>query len=136
MSINLCTVGKENILNDVTADYTGWYVHLFTNNHTPADADVVGTYTEATFSGYAAAAMPSFGSAYNNSLNQAEADGTNTAAFVCNGGGTNNNVYGYYVTAASNATLLWAELFSGAPISMANNGDRISVFVSLTLNHP
>jgi hypothetical protein len=134
MSINLCTVGKEDMLNYLTAQYANWTVCLFTNNHTPVDGDVLTTYTEATFSGYAEVTCPSFGAAYNNSLSQAEADGSSTATFICNGGGTTNSIYGYYVKQGT--TLLWAELFAGAPISMANNGDRIGVYLSLTLNHP
>jgi hypothetical protein len=138
MSINVCNTGKQRFMNLITADYSNWSVRLFTNNHTPADGDTPSSYTEATFSGYASVTCPSFNAAIMNGQSQAEADGSATANFTCNGGGTNNNIYGYYLTETINSTntLLWAELIPGGPISMANNGDRIGVILTLTLNHP
>ncbi|WP_254510427.1 hypothetical protein [Anatilimnocola floriformis] len=82
---------------------------LFKNNVTPSATSTVATFTQADFTGYSAKSLaraswtaPSTvsGKAY---LSYADQTWTN--------GGSSQTVYGYYVTTADDATLLWAERF-------------------------
>lgn len=81
---------------------------LFTNNITPAETDVLGTYTEAVGGGYAPKTLP--GAAWN-----IVAGNPSTATYArqdwvfggqLNGGAS---IYGYFVTRATSLDLLFAE---------------------------
>jgi hypothetical protein len=109
----------------------GAKLHLFKSNHTPADGDVLATYTaiESTFPGYAAQTVTGWGapvvSAHVATVTAAQ------LTFTRNATGATENVYGYYVTDAANTVLLWAELDPNAPIGLTNNGDQYLVTPSV-----
>lgn len=122
MAAKVPDVGELNLL---AMHRTTWgntlRCHLYQNNVTPADATVIGSFTEATFSGYA----------YANILNwtiPATVGGraTTTAdaiTFTNSTGAVGNAIYGYYVTDSAN-NLLWAEKDPNAPIGINVTGDN------------
>lgn len=126
MSLKVVRAGLEFLLTELVANWGVLTVHLFQNNKVPADGDGVGDYTEATFSGYNAQ------NASGWSAPTLQPDGVHfqtqatAMIFTHNGGGTSNNVWGYYVT-NSGGVLLWAEQFTSPPIFMSVTGDFISL---------
>jgi hypothetical protein len=83
-------------------------VHLFCNNITPSDSDVVGDYTEASGAGYAAQTLTTGSWTISIVSNLAQAV-YGTLTFALTGVlTTNTTVYGYYVT-DDNGDLMWAD---------------------------
>lgn len=99
-------------------------VKLFKNDYQPVDGSVVGNFTEADFSGYAAVDMAGGAVDPANDAGGRAVATWNEVSFTHNGGGVNNSIYGYYVVDGG-GNLLWAERFSVAPISQDSNGDQI-----------
>lgn len=105
---------------------------LFQNNITPGDGDVTGTYTEATFTGYAS--VPITGTSWTISTTSH----VTTAAyaqqtFSSTANQTAQSIYGYYVISQTDGNLYWAERFTNGPYVIANNGDQIKVTLQITL---
>lgn len=133
MALVVPDVGEIQSLTELVAAWGGdLVVDLYQNDYTPVAASVVGSFTVATFSGYAQEALA--GGAVNPAV-----DGDSRAfatwdevEFTHNGGGTSNSVYGYYVRDGG-GNLLWAERFDAAPIAMANSGDQLRFVPKLTL---
>jgi len=103
----------DNVLEGAT-------LRLYSNNHTPADADDVTDYTECTFPGYLAIVLTGWNAAALNVDNKAATD---LAAQIFTGGAiiTPEDIYGIYVTAPGGA-LLYAEEDPTGPTSMALPG--------------
>jgi len=130
MSLTLVDVGADEFLkvyfnNDRPAGGNNHTLKLFTNDVTPADTDVAGTYTEATGGGYAAITLTngSWTVTVGNDPSDAvyaQQTFTFTGALT-----TNPTVYGYVVEDAD-GTLVWAEKLT-APFTPANNGDNIKI---------
>ena len=92
--------------------------HLYTNNVSPGHLDTLATYTEASFAGYAAVNVSSWGASTIDS--GFHANSTASQISFTNSSGSSQNVYGYYVTDTGSGFLWYAELFAGAPIAIAN----------------
>lgn len=107
-------------------------LHLFQNNITPAETDTAATYTEATFTGYAALTLTAA------SWVVTEGAPSNAAypqvTFTSSAGSQNQNVYGYYLTRASSGRIAWAERFADGPYNIVNNGDAVKVTPVITLD--
>jgi hypothetical protein len=103
---------------------------LFTNDITPAEADVVGAYTEATFTGYAAAVMASADWTISGTTPTAAVAAQKT--FASTAAQALQNVYGWYMTTATDNELVQAFRFTDAPRPIQNDGDQILVIVRLT----
>ena len=101
-------------------------LRLFTSNTTPAETDTAATYTEATGNGYAAITLTGASWTVSGTTQIAYAEQTFTFT------GALGNVYGYYMTRATGADLIYAERFTGAPFNIANNGDQIKVTPVIT----
>lgn len=118
-------VGVVAMCDHLTTAIDPAEIKLFKNNYTPVAGTTLANLTEADFSGYAsvvlagwtAAAIGAGGRAYS------QAD---LVTFAHNGGVTANSIYGYWVV-DSGGTLLWAERFATAPITMSGLGDSIVV---------
>lgn len=100
---------------------SNWTVELYKNDYTPQADSVPGSFTKATFPGYAALAA-AFGSVGINAAGQAEMTSalltfTQTAAGA-------QTIYGYFVTNNTGTQLLFAERF-GTPVALALAGDTI-----------
>lgn len=117
----------EMIVNKTAAQ--NLVLKLFQSNTTPAEGDTAGTYTEATFSGYASAALTgaSWGAASSGTIAYAQ------QTFTHNGGGTANSIYGYFVIQTTSGTLLLAERDAGGPYTITNNGDNIKITPSISV---
>lgn len=118
----------ERILNYAAPD--NCELKLYTNDKTPAEADVVGGYTQASGFGYASKTLT--GASWTVATATGTSEGTyaqQTWTFT----GALGNVYGYYVTDAGGTILLWAERFSDGPYNIQNNGDQIKVTPKIQL---
>jgi hypothetical protein len=125
MSLVVVDGGKADLLANLrTYLIANSYLHLFTNNHTPSHYDVVGTYTEANFSGYSSIALNSWGAPYLTSDFHEYVD--EVLRTFTNSGITAQTVYGYYVTNGSIGALWWAEL-APAPVVVSALGGSFSV---------
>lgn len=107
-------------------------LRLFKNNITPTDTDNVNAsgYTEATFTGYSAAAL----TAASWSVTSAHpAVATYPAVtFTSTANQTLENEYGYYITRAD-GTLYVAERFTSAPFGISLNGQTIQITPTVSL---
>lgn len=131
MAIVVPNVGEQQILGLIfgVGSQENLSLRLFTNNITPAEATVLGSFTEATGNGYArqtiamadwsiVAGDPTYATATEKVF-----------AFT----GALGNVYGYYIVGESSGNLYWCERFTNAPIAIQNNGDQIRITPKLGL---
>jgi hypothetical protein len=94
---------------------------LFKNNITPAEGDTASTYTEATFTGYAAVDLTSQQATANwpaPSTNTGTTSSTYGTAAVFSATSVETE-YGYFVIEKTSTIVLWSELFA-SPIGMVN----------------
>jgi len=132
MALNFPDVGENlalaMIVNKTAAE--NLVLRLYKNNITPSDTDTAGTYTEATFPGYAAITLT--GASWG-----APSGGTITygaqQTFTCSGTST-DDIYGYYVTQATSGTLLYSERDGAAPFAVRNSGDNIKLTPTIGAN--
>lgn len=106
-------------------------VKLFKNNVTPAKGDVLATYTEADFSGYASVDAGDIAADVWDGVAFVWTFNAGTVTFTVGAGGVPNNVYGAFWVSAG-GLLLAAERFAGAPVSMNTLGYSISYTPTLT----
>ena len=134
MALVAPNVGVQEILKralnvSATGDVS---LKLFKSNTTPGETDTTSTYTEATFTGYAAKTLTGASWTVTNAdpseASYAEQTFTSTAS------SQNEAVYGYYVTNSGGTILLWAERFTDGPYTIVNNGDAIKVTPKITLD--
>ena len=109
-----------------------YILKLYQNNHTPAAADAAGSFTEATFTNYAAVTLTRAGwnAAVTVSGKAQCSYGSSPQAWTC--GATGNTIYGYYVTGATSGMVLFSELYSASRILA--NGDVMQLTPTFTLN--
>jgi len=120
--------GETNKSLDAYLDaaYTAGYAWgLFKNNVTPTEDTVIGDLTKADFSGYAGEIPFTHWNAAAFSTPRSEADASDVV-WTHNGGGTSNDIYGYYVVDETGA-LAWAERNAAAPITISANGQTYTV---------
>ena len=132
MAVTIVNGGIKTVwLNRVEDSFDA--VKLFQDNETFTDSKGDSDFDVATFSGY-----PGIGFV-STSFSQATQDGNKAKAvtpvhtFAHDGGVTSNDIYGYYGRGDDSADNLFGAQFSGAPISMATNGDRIDLKLQLEL---
>lgn len=104
-------------------------VRLYSNNRTPSDSDVIGDYTEATFSGYSAVTLP----AVPNSTVTAHVASASpsTVTFTLTSG--SQNIYGVYLTDSGNTNLLGAVRDPNAPVAMNTTVNTYQVTLTFSL---
>lgn len=105
-------------------------LHLYINNKTPAEGDVVADYTASTGSGYAPITLT------GSNWTVTTAAGTTTASYpqvTFTYTGAEPNIYGYYVTNATGTTLLWAERFSDGPYAIPSGGGSVKISPKIEL---
>jgi hypothetical protein len=108
--IGVTTVGQLAGLGaQVTPILQTLTLHLYSNDVSWSPSNVVGDYTEVSWSGYAAIALTSWGSPFTNGSGQAEVDEV-IRNFLVAGGGS-YVVQGYYLTVPSGA--LYAAVSNG-----------------------
>jgi len=130
MTIRVMNIGDLAFLDFLTgnggADLDGCICHLYTNNVTPAASDVLGTYTEAAWTGYASQAMSLWPAA---AIVSNKGSSNHPAIFFTNGSAGSVNTYGYYVTDSGGTLLLFAERFAAAPVAIPAG---LSLFLQIT----
>lgn len=137
MTLRVPNASEERFLDLIlAADYT---LRLFTNDvaagltETQMEALATGSFTEATFPGYAAATLT--GGSWTTTPGDTESVAMYAQqTFTRSSTGGGQTVRGYYVTnpAASDA-LVWWEYFDG-PIIVTNAGDAIVITPTFTLD--
>lgn len=103
-------------------------LRLYKSNTTPGESDTEATYTEAAFTGYSAITLTgtSWGAASGGSIAYAQ------QSFTSSADQTAESIYGYYITQSTSGKLVYSELFTDGPYSVANNGDVIKVTPTIT----
>ena len=132
MALNVPDTGEnlslEMIVNKTAAQ--NLLLKLYKNNITPSDTDTAGTYTEATFPGYAAITLTgaSWGTAAAGTITYGSQQ-----TFTCSGTAT-DDIYGYYIVQASSGTLLYSERDGAAPFAIRNSGDAVKITPTISAN--
>ena len=117
----------QNMLNQTAPE--DMVLKLYTNNHTPVEADTEAAYTEASGSGYADVTLLGANWVITPGAPTSAAYAQQTFAFT----GALGNVYGYFVVQELSGLLMWAEIFSNGPYNIQNNGDEIKITPTITL---
>lgn len=126
--------GEGDMLSAVVAKAAAenLVLRLFKSNTTPAETDTAATYTEATFTGYAAETLTAASWVVTEG---APGDATYPqVTFTSTADQTAEPIYGYYLTRVTSGRIAWAERFPAGPYSIANNGDAIKVTPIITLD--
>lgn len=100
-------------------------LRLFMNDVTPAETDTEASYTEATFSGYAAVTL----TGANWTITEGEPSLGEYAqqVFTSDADQSAQQIYGYYVARSDNGRAQIADRFPAGPYPIANNGDHVNV---------
>ena len=133
MTVVVPNIGEDLILqllfNKISAGNP--VIRLFSNNITPAETDVLITYTEAAFAGYSAI--------FSTNTDWTIVQGSPTIAtsieyvFLKAPPPPIGTIFGYYVTRSGpGGELLWAERFTNGPYVVENGGDEIRVVARFT----
>lgn len=111
------------------SSYSAGKTKLYKNNVTPADADVVGTYTESTFTGYAAVTNGAWGTV-TITAHVAQSIAA-TVTFTLTAG--SENVYGMFMTDSGGTNLVGACRDPNAPVGLNTTINTYQVTVTLQL---
>lgn len=134
MVVEVPNIGEESMLATLKTEWqANTTLRLFQNDFVPDDASEKGDFTECTFSGYAGESLTAWGAITQNADNRAEMVHPEKT-FNHDGGGTANNVYGWYVTNDNDADeVLFAERFPGGVRVLNDATDDIKITVTFTL---
>ena len=133
MALLVPDVGEVEMLSRIlNYSATGNVVlRLFTNNVTPGETNVVGSYTEMNGMGYAAKTLT------GTSWSIATLSGVTSAAYAEQSfdltAGSGVVAYGYYVTNVAGSVLLWAERFTDGPYTIPTGGGSIKITPNIQL---
>lgn len=125
----LCDDGIDalNALLAASMVANAYKVRLFTNVHTPALSDTLGTYTVPTFGGYVEQALSGIsGDVVSGNIDVITFNGV---TFTATGSGLPETVQGYFITDGTD--LIGAELFP-VPITLSVAGQGINVVPSIS----
>ena len=119
----------EMIVNKTAAQ--NLVLKLFQSNTTPAETDTAATYTEADFSGYAAATLT--GASWGSGSAGAPSSITyGSAQSFTADTSVSNDIYGYFYVQATSGTILAAERDASAPFAVRNSGDKVQLTPAIT----
>lgn len=132
MALLVPNVGEVEMLKRIVGEATGDVtLHLYSNAITPAEADVVGTYTEVSGNGYAAVTLNGTWTFTDGIVD------TNEASYpeeeIVFSVGTGATVEGYFITDSGGTILLWAEKFSDGPYTIPTGGGSIFITPKIQL---
>jgi hypothetical protein len=125
MSFTVVDLGNEFFLKGALGKQTNGNLHwhLYSNNHTPAVSDTLGSYTEVTGSGYSVqSTAPSGWTVSTTSDVTTAVAGDVTFTFS----GAIATIWGYFVTDSTDATLLAAEKFTSSQ-SIGSGGGTLKL---------
>lgn len=136
MTLRIPNAAEEAFLDLILAE--GYTLRLFTNDvesgltESQKEALTAGSFTEATFPGYASIALTG-GSWVTTQADDASTGVYAQQTFTRNTTAAGQTVRGYYVTRTTGGALRWYEYFAG-PITVDTNGDTIRVTPTFTLD--
>ena len=104
-------------------------LRLFKSNTTPAEADTEATYTEATFTGYAAITLT--GASWTATPGAPSQVTYAEQTFTSSADQTAETIYGYYLTQVTSGKAIAAERFATSYV-IQNNGDAIKITPKIT----
>jgi hypothetical protein len=107
-------------------------LHLYKNNLTPDESDILTNYTESAAAGYSAVAL------VGSSWTFATVSGTSSATYPRQTFTytTSEAVYGYYMTnrdTGGSQQIIWSERFNGAPYQIPTGGGTIDIDPKISL---
>lgn len=102
-----------------------------TTDVTISETSVTADFTEATFTGYAEAALS--GASWTITPGAPSSASYAQQTFTSSADQAAQVIYGYYVVQTTSGKLLWAERFTDGPYTIANNGDAIKVTPNFTM---
>jgi hypothetical protein len=129
MALQITTAGKEVVLKYLTGNVSATEtlkLKLFTNNYTPTPSSIAIDFTEANGGGYAEKLLTASAWTFSNGI-------ATCPAQLWTFTGSVGNVYGYYLIRQTSADVIAAERFTSGPYNIANNGDTITVNLSLNI---
>ena len=125
MAIQLTTTGINTMLSSFLGS-EGQILKLYSNDVDPEASTTVTQFTEFTGDGYSAKTL--------ESTNWSVAAGVaTTTPQTWEFNAAAGDVYGYYLVGASTGNLLAAEKFDNGPYTVAVDGDKITVSITLSL---
>lgn len=129
MALVLADVGADQILkayfNNSWPASKDFKLRLYTNDYTPVQTSVLGSFTESTAPGYTAITLSN--ASWTVTVGNDPSDAVYAEqTFTFTGSGA--TIYGYYIedNNGSSGTLVWAERFATS-FTPANNGDTIKL---------
>lgn len=127
MSVVITEYGERKLLNlmlkEPTTANQKFTIHLFKNDITPTDTTVVGDFTEADFTNYAAVDL--LRANWNNAITDSgSGKSVYNSAITWTAGTTGNTIYGSYVLDVS-GNLIFSRRFS-SPRTM-NNTNTLTI---------
>jgi len=136
MGLIIPDIGETALLEEILG--TGYTLRLFSNDvlsgldSAGIEALTISDFTEATFPGYAAAALGS--GSWTVTAGDPATGRYPTQTFTRSTTGSSQDIYGYHVTRDSDGELVWFEVFQGgSPVAVAAGGDAIDVTPILTM---
>jgi hypothetical protein len=132
MTLVLPNQGEQLALEALVGKTAGQNLKLclFQNNYTPIEASVEGSFTVATFTGYADQTLTA--SSWTVTPGDPSSCAYPQCTFTSTAGSQNQSIYGYYLLQVTSGKLVWAERFTDGPYTIVNNGDAIKVTPVIT----
>lgn len=136
MALVVCRQGElqllDKMLKDALSTDENYILMLFQNNYTPDQDDASGSFTEATFTDYAARTLTraTWNTAQVNGTKAESSYGTTPESWTC--GATGNTIYGYWMEGATSGDVLWAERFATSRVLA--DGDVLNITPKFTLS--
>lgn len=96
---------------------------LFTSNTVPAETDTPTSYTEATFTGYAALTLT--GATWTAPSGDPKTTTYPEQTFTSTADQAEQLIYGYFMTRVTSGKLALVERFDAGPYSIKYNGDKL-----------
>lgn len=118
----------NNALLPVTGSFT---VHLGSNSPTISGSSSIGTFTEASYPGYAASVWDPRPVAINGAHHAVCVPGSCSFAGPSSGSATINSVFVTYTAADSTTQLLESFIITGAPLVLSSSSTTVTVNLSL-----
>lgn len=137
MALMVPSVGElqllDKMLGDALSTDEDYILKLFQNNYTPDATDVTGSFTEASFTNYAARTLTRalWNAAAVNGTKAEASYGTAPSSWTA--GVTGNTIYGYWVEGAGSSDVLWSERFATSRVLA--DGDVLNITPKFTLSH-
>lgn len=105
-------------------------LRLYENDYTPVNTATSASFTQATFTGYAAVTLAA-GSWINTP--GSPSTGAYPAVSFTSTAAQTKLVYGYYILGVSSGKVYKAERFAAAPLSITKVGDQVQITPAITM---